>query len=219
MSQRIRILVVEDHVMVREGLCGLIGSCSDMEVVGEATDGVEAVVMALALRPDVTLMDLAMPRRDGLEAIKEIKQQFPEARILVLTSFGQDRKVFLAIKAGALGYVVKDSSSKDLVQAIRDVYQRQLSVPPALASGVVRELSRSSTAPPGEDALAAREIEVLKLVAQGLGNQEIAQRLVLSESTVNTYVSNILAKLHLVNRTQAALYALREGLAVLDFDS
>lgn len=213
MSETIRVLVVDDHVVVREGLCALITARPDMEVVGEAADGIEAVLKARSQQPDVILMDLAMPRRGGIEATQEIKQENANARILVLTSFAEDKNVFLAIKAGAQGYLLKDSSSRDLIEAIRAVYQGELSLQPSIALKVIRELSRPTDLPPAEQPLTGREVEVLKLVAQGLSNQEIAENLVISERTVTTHVSNILAKLHLANRTQAALYAIREGLA------
>jgi len=212
MSETIRVLVVDDHVVVREGLCALITARPDMEVVGEAADGIEAVLKARSQQPDVILMDLAMPRRGGIEATQQIKQENANARILVLTSFAEDKNVFLAIKAGAQGYLLKDSSSRDLIEAIRAVYQGELSLQPSIALKVIRELSRPTDLPLAEQPLTGREVEVLKLVAQGLSNQEIAEKLVISERTVTTHVSNILAKLHLANRTQAALYAIREGL-------
>lgn len=217
----IRVLVADDHAIVREGLRWLIATEPGIELVGEARDGDEAVRQARELQPDVILMDLVMPRKDGIEAIDEIKRDDPEARILVLTSFAEDERVFSAIKAGALGYLVKDSSPQDLLRGIREVYRGEPSMDPAVAQKLMRELQRSAREaqlPPTEEPLTERELEVLKLVAQGLPNQEIADRLVVSERTVRTHVSNILDKLHLANRTQAALYALREGLAQLDTD-
>lgn len=212
----IRVLIADDHAVVREGLRGLITSEPGMEVVGEAADGTEAVLKARLLQPDVILLDLVMPRKGGLEAIAEIKRDNPEARILVLTSFAEDDRVFPAIKTGALGYLLKDSSPQELLRAIRQVYRGESSLHPAIARKLIRELSQPSELPPAEEPLTAREVEVLRLVAQGLSNQEIGEKLVISERTVRNHVSNILGKLHLANRTQAALYALREGLASLD---
>jgi NarL family two-component system response regulator LiaR len=216
MGDPIRILVVDDHTVVREGLCALIEEWPELEVVGQAGDGDQAVRQARFLRPDVILMDLVMPIKDGVTAIGEIKEQDPGARILVLTSFSEDKKAFEAVKAGALGYLLKDSSSDEVVQAIRDVYRGDLSLQPSLALRVIRELARPSPLPPAEQPLTGREVEVLRLVAQGLTNQDIADRLSISERTVRSHVSSFLEKLHLANRTQAALYALREGLAGLD---
>jgi NarL family two-component system response regulator LiaR len=217
-AETIRILIADDHTVVREGLRTLIGYQPEMEVVGEASDGVEAVAKARALRPDVILLDLVMPRMGGLEAISEIKEGDPEARILVLTSFAEDEKVFPAIKAGALGYLLKDSSPQQLLQAIREVYRGESSLHPAVARKLIQEISQPSDLPPTKEPLTERELEVLRLVAQGLSNQEIGDRLFISERTVRNYVSSILNKLHLANRVQAALYALREGLASLDGD-
>jgi NarL family two-component system response regulator LiaR len=159
---------------------------------------------------------MVMPRMDGLEAIHQMKRKCPEARILVLTSFSHDDKVFPAIKAGALGYLLKNASPQALLQAIRDVDQGVPTISPDIAGKLMRELQRTSDLPPTEDPLTGREMDVLRLVAQGLTNQEIAETLIIGVGTVRTHVSNILAKLHLANRTQAALYALREGLAPLD---
>jgi NarL family two-component system response regulator LiaR len=211
----IRILIADDHAVVREGLRALIETEPGMELVDEAADGAEAVSMARSLQPDVILLDLVMPRKNGIEAIGDIRQENHDARILVLTSFAEDEKVFSAIKAGALGYLLKDASPQELLEAIYNVYRGDLSMHPSIAHKVMRELQRSSDLPPTEEPLTKREVEVLKLVAQGLPNQEIADTLVISERTVRTHVSSILDKLYLANRTQAALYALREGLATL----
>ena len=217
-SKPIRVLIADDHPVVRRGLRTLFSSEPGIEPVGEAADGAEAVVMARSLQPDVILLDMVMPHKNGLEAINEIKQDNPEARILVLTSFAEDEKVFPAIKAGALGYLLKDSSPEELLDAIRNVYHGQSSLHPTIARKLINELKRPSDSLPTQTTLTDREVEVLKLVAQGLTNHEIADKLVLSVWTVRTHVRNILDKLHLANRTQAALYALKEGLADLEYD-
>ena len=215
-TQCIRVLIADDHAIVREGLRALIETEPQMELLAEAADGVEAVQKACELQPDVILLDLMMPHKNGIAAIGEIKQENPDARILVLTSFAEDELVFPAIKAGALGYLLKDSSPQELLQAIRNVYHGESSLHPTIARKLIGELHHPSSLPPTSDPLTEREVQVLNLVAQGLANQEIAEVLTVSERTVRTHVSNILNKLHLANRTQAALYALREGLAKLD---
>ena len=216
MSKMIRVFHADDHALIREGVRALITTEPDMEMVGEAGDGVEAVEKVLALQPDVILMDLQMPEQTGIEAIIAIKEKMPAARILVVTSFADDANVFPAIKAGASGYLLKDSSPHDLLNAIHDVYEGRSSLHPIIAHKVIQELKRPSDLPLTEEPLTARELEILKYVAQGLSNQEIGTEMVLSERTVRTHVSHILGKLHLANRTQAALYALREGYAHLD---
>ncbi len=213
MSEMIRILIADDYPLVRDSLRALIETEPGMEIVAEAADGVEAVFKARSLQPDVLLLDLVMPRQDGISAIGEIKKENPEARILVLTSFAEDDKVFPAIKAGALGYLLKSSSPQQLLEAIRDVYHGQSSLHPTIARRLISELQRPPDLPPTTEPLSEREMEVLRLVARGLTNQEIAEELVISERTARTHVSRILEKLHLANRTQAALYAVREGLA------
>ena len=218
MTGRVHVLVADDHVVVRQGIRALLATEPDIEVVGEAKNGQEAVAEAERLQPDVILMDLVMPEMDGIEAIRHITARQPEARILVLTSFAADDKVFPAIKAGALGYLLKDSGPEELVSAIHQVHQGESSLHPAIARKLLHELSQPAERPPTPDPLTDREVEVLRLVARGRSNQEIAEELVISEATARTHVSNILRKLHLASRTQAALYALREGLASLDDD-
>ena len=216
MSEIIRLLVADDHAIVREGMNHLIAARPEMEIVAEAGDGAEAVQLAKIHQPDVILMDLVMPRMDGIAAIEAIKAEEPTSRILVLTSFAEDDKVFAAIKAGALGYLLKDSSPLALIQAIHDVHRGNSSLHPTIARKVIRELNQPPALPPTGDPLTEREVEILKLVAQGLTNQEIADRLSISPRTVGAHVGHILDKLHLANRTQAALYALRQGLADLE---
>jgi NarL family two-component system response regulator LiaR len=223
---RIRVFVADDHAIVRRGIAAVLEIVPDIDVVGEAENGRAAVAQVEAVRPDVILMDLVMPEMDGIEAIRRIKDRQPEARILVLTTFAGEDKIFPAIKAGALGYHLKDSRPEELVQAIREVYRGESSLHPVIARKVLEELSgppyrkgsgaAPSDRPPTPDPLTPREVEVLQLVAQGLENWEIAERLVISEATVRTHVSNITSKLHVASRTQAALYALREGIASLD---
>jgi len=215
-TAKIRILIADDHAIVREGLRWLITTEPGMELIGEAVDGNDAVRKAHALHPDVILMDLVMPLKGGIEAIAEIKQEFPEARILVLTSFAEDEKVFPAIKAGALGYLLKDASPQELLHAIRDIYHGTPTMHPTIARKVMAELQHQSDLPPTAEPLTEREAEVLNLVARGLSNQDIAQTLFISERTARTHVCNILRKLHVANRTQATLYALREGLVHIE---
>jgi len=215
MTDTIRVLVADDHAIVRKGIAALLATVTDIEVAGEACDGGQAIAEAQRLAPDVILMDLVMPGVDGISAIREITRVRPGARILVLTSFAADDKVFPAIKAGALGYLLKDSTPGELEQAIRDVHRGMSSLHPTVARKVLQELTRPATRPETGEALTQRELEVLRLVALGRNNRAIGEELVISEATVRTHVSNILAKLHLASRTQAALYALREGLAPL----
>ena len=211
----IRVLIVDDHAIVRKGIRALLAEVECIQVVGEAGNGQDAVTMAGSLNPDVILMDLVMPGGDGVEAIRRITSRQEQARILVLTSFASDDKVFPAIKAGALGYLLKDSEPADLLQAIQQVHRGEPSLHPIIAIKVLQEMQRPSRHPPTPDPLTDRELQVLRLVAKGLGNQEIAEQLVVTEATVRSHVSNILSKLHLANRVQATLYALQEGLTSL----
>jgi NarL family two-component system response regulator LiaR len=216
MEGLIRVLLADDHAIVRKGIRALLATEKDIQVIGEAKDGLDALAQAKTLQPDVILMDLVMPQMDGIEATRQITAQRTQARILVLTSFAADDKVFPAIKAGALGYLLKDSSPDELVNAIREVYRGEPSLEPSIARKLLLELSNPSQANPNVDPLTEREVEVLRLVAQGMSNREIADLLVVAEYTVRSHVSSILSKLHLASRTQAALYALRTGLASLD---
>ena len=217
MNEIIRVLIVDDHTIVRDGLQALINAETGMQVVGVGADGVEAVEQASLLKPDVILLDLIMPRKDGVQATADIKKENPAARILILTSFAEDHQVFSAIKAGAMGYIMKDTSSDELIQAIQDVAQNRPALQPAIARKLMRDIQNQPGQVQADSALTDREIEILRLVARGQTNQQIADELFLSERTVRTHITNILGKLRLDNRTQAALYALREGIAHLPY--
>jgi NarL family two-component system response regulator LiaR len=216
MKEPIRVLITDDHAIVRKGLAVLLGTERGIKVVGEARDGREAVEKAGALKPDVVLMDLVMPGMDGIEATRKITEAHPGVRILVLTSFAADDKVFPAVKAGALGYLLKDTAPEELVEAIHRVHRGEPSLQPDIARKVLQELSHPGKEKPTTDPLTERELEVLRLISRGLSNKEIAAAIFVAEWTVRTHVSNILSKLHLASRTQAALYALKSGLASLD---
>lgn len=212
----IRVLIVDDHKIVREGIGLLFSEIRDIEMVGEAKNGPEGIVRARELQPDVILMDLVMPEMDGVEATRQITAEHPDVRVLVLTSFLTDDKVFPAIKAGALGYLLKDTSSAELLEAIRQVYRGEPSLHPEIARMMMAELGRpSSDDRLTPEPLTERELEVLDLVAQGMSNKEIAEELCISPETARTHVNRILGKLHVANRVQATLYALREGITSL----
>jgi len=212
----IRVLVVDDHAIVRKGVRALLAEVEEIEEVGEASEGEEAIELVDRLHPDVIMMDLVMPKMDGIEAISKITAKYPDARILALTSFANDDKVFPAIKSGAIGYLLKDSDPDELIPAIRQVYRGEPSMHPSIARKLLQELSQPSGNPPTPDPLTERELEVLRLVAKGVDNQQIASQLHVAEVTVRTHVSHILSKLHLANRVQATLYALKEGLVSLE---
>jgi NarL family two-component system response regulator LiaR len=216
-TRPICVLIVDDHTVVRDGLKALISAEPGMRVIGAAGDGLEAVVLARDLQPDVILLDLVMPRMDGVQATLEIKKVYPQARILVLTSFSEDHMVVSAIRAGAIGYLMKDTSSDELLQAIRDTYRNKPVLGPEIARKLMEEIQGGEGQASSAASLTDREVEVLQHMALGLTNQEIADALVLSERTVRTHVTNILAKLGLSNRTQAVLYALRAGIAHIDY--
>ncbi len=209
----IRILVVDDESVVRDGVVAILSFQSDMKVVGEAEDGIRAVELARQTKPDVVLLDMQMPKQSGLETIPKIKEVSPNSHVLVLTSFAESDRVYQSIKAGALGYLLKDSTRVQLLQAIRDVANGQASIQPSIAMKVINDIDHPAELMYTADPLTPRELETLKLIARGLSNQEIAAVLVVHERTVAKYVSSILEKLQLANRTQAALYAIREGLA------
>lgn len=212
---KIRLLIVDDQTVVREGLAAILANYSDIEVVGQAEDGSQAVIIAQETQPDVILLDLVMPKMDGLTAIPKIKEIAPETRILVVTSFAENDRVYQAIKAGALGYILKDATREQLLQAIRDVAQGRASLQPSIAVKLIQEINHPAELLYTADPLTRRELETLRLIARGMSNQEIANELVVHERTIAKYVSSILDKLQLANRTQAALYALREGISDL----
>lgn len=216
MSGPIRIMVVDDHMVVRKGIIAMLETEEDLQVVGEASNGRDAVELAVEIQPDVVLMDLVMPELDGIEATRQIKQRAPGVQVLVLTSFSSNDKVLPSLNAGAIGYLLKDSNTTDLVRAIHQVARGEGSLHPLVTRQILKQITNvgETTAPVEE--LTEREEEVLKFIARGLSNHEIAQQLVVSNATVNTHVSKILAKLNLASRTQAALYALRKGLVSLD---
>jgi NarL family two-component system response regulator LiaR len=219
MSEKIRVMIVDDHPVVRRGIQSLLAEEEDIQAVGEAVNGKDALEKAKSLKPDVILMDLVMPEMNGIEAIEKITASMPETRILVMTSFAADDKVFPSIKAGALGYLLKDSDPEDLIRMIRQVYRGELSIHPTIARKVIQELNRPAKEPLTPSPITEREEEILQLLAQGLENKEIAARLVVRDATVRTHVSNILRKLQLANRVQATLYALRTGLTSLEDES
>jgi NarL family two-component system response regulator LiaR len=210
----IRVVVVDDQALIRSGIKAIFERGTEVQIVGEAADGASALRVVRRLRPDVVLMDLMMPGMNGAEATRAITDAGPGTRVLVLTSFASDDDVFPAIKAGAAGYLLKDSEPRELMRAIRQVHRGQPVLHSTMAHRVLRELNRPATRT-AASRLTSRELDVLRLVARGLSNHEIADELVLGETTIRTHVSNILDKLQLESRTQAALYALREGLASL----
>jgi DNA-binding NarL/FixJ family response regulator len=206
-------MIADDHPVVRQGLVMILATQPDMELAAEASNGQEAVALAQETGPDVIIMDLMMPVKDGLTAIKEIDQLFPSASILVLTSFPDDNNVFEAIKSSAMGFLLKDSPPEQLLDAIRTVCAGESALHPTIARKLVQEIKHPPELPLSEEPLNTRELEVLQCLAQGLSNHEIATELSVSVRTVSTYVRNILDKLHLANRTQAALYAQEKGMA------
>ena len=209
----VRILVVDDENVVREGFVTILSLQPDMEVVGEAQDGIQALQVARKTKPDVVLLDMRMPKQDGLETIPKLKQLLPDIRILVLTSFAESDRVYQAIKSGALGYLLKDATRNQLLEAIRDVADGKASLLPSIAMKVIHEIDHPEELSYTADPLTPRELEVLRLIARGMSNKEIATALFVNDRTVAKHVSSILEKLQLANRTQAALYANREGLA------
>ena len=216
MSEAIRVLVVDDHPVVRQGLRAFLDLQDGIEVVGEAADGGEAERLVLELVPDVVLLDLVMPKVDGIGAIHRMRAVSPATRILVLTSFADDDKVFAAVKAGAAGYLLKDVNHADLADGIRTVHRGESLLHPTVAAKLMREFAQPDRRDASPDRLTEREMEVLRLLAKGMSNKEIASELGVAEKTVKSHVSNLLQKLHLADRTQAALYAVRERLVDID---
>lgn len=207
-----RVMLVDDHAVVRQGLRTFLDLQEGIEVVGEAPDGVEALGLVQDLDPDVILMDLMMPRMDGIETVRRMKAARPHTQIIVLTSFGDDQKVFAAIRAGATGFLLKDVSPQDLAAAIHAARRGEASLAPGIATKLLQEIAMGGNPPNEDHALTEREHAVLALIAQGRSNKQISEELTISEKTVKTHVSNILTKLQLEDRTQAAIYALKEGL-------
>jgi two-component system, NarL family, response regulator LiaR len=212
MAEAISVLLVDDHAMVRQGVRAFLITQPDISVVGEAGSGEEAVKLSAQHIPDVILMDLIMPDMDGVEATRRVKQVSPRSQVVVLTSYHEDEHIFPALKAGALSYILKDVSAAELAAAVRKAAVGEAVLHPRVAARVIKELQgrRAEAINPFTE-LSERELEVLKLIADGMSNAEMAARLVLSEKTIKGHVSNILSKLHLVDRTQAAVYAWREG--------
>ena len=211
---KIKVLIVDDHQVVRQGLRTFLELQEDVLVVGEAEDGQVAVEMMQQLNPDVVLMDLVMPRLDGISATRQVKSLGSNVKVIALTSFTEDDKVFPAIQAGASSYLLKDVSPDDLVEAIRAVYRGEARLHPDIARTLMEQVAHQTSSPREShvDDLTEMELEVINLVAHGLNNQEIAKELVISEKTVKTHISNILSKLQLEDRTQLAIYAIKKGL-------
>lgn len=213
MSDPITILIVDDHAVVRRGARAFLEAQPDFAVVGDVSSGGEAVLLAADLAPDIVLMDLVMPGMDGVQATRLVKQKSPCSQVIVLTSYHEDEHIFPAIRAGALSYLLKDIGLPDLADAIRKAARGEVVMHPRIAARVVQELDGASHHDMASFAqLSEREREVLHLIAEGLSNAAIAERLVLSEKTVKSHVRNILGKLHLADRTQAAIFAWRQGL-------
>jgi NarL family two-component system response regulator LiaR len=211
---KINVLIVDDHGMVRQGLRTYLSLMEDIKVVGEAQNGSEAVAQVRRLKPDVVLMDLVMPEMDGIEATRQINELHPDTKVIVLSSFTEDDKVFPAIKSGAAGYLLKDIAPAELAEAIRAVIRGKTQLHPDIARKLMNQFVDPKIKNDGifSEDLTPREVEVLRLLARGMSNAELAEALFISEKTVKTHISNILGKLHLADRTQAAIYAYKHGL-------
>ncbi|MFM8424992.1 MAG: response regulator [Chloroflexota bacterium] len=214
-SKKINIMLVEDQAVVREGIAAIISVQPDMKVIAEAENGLQAVSLAKEHKPDVVILDMVMPKLDGLSTIPKLLEVNPATKILVLTGFAESDRVYQAIRSGALGYMLKDATRSQLIQSLREVASGHASIHPSIAIKVINEFEKKSSESEGlKKSLTKREIETLRYIARGLSNQEIAMALVVHERTVAKYVSSILNKLHVTNRTQAALYAIRVGIAI-----
>jgi len=219
MNTPVTLVIVDDHALVRRGIRAFLETQPDLEVCGEAASGEEAVRLAVQMAPDVILMDLVMPGLDGVEATRQIKQASPRTQVIILTSYHEDEHIFPAIRAGALSYLLKDIRPEELADAVRKAAAGEAILHPQVAARLVQEVQGSRQGPASPFAeLSEREMEVLHLIAAGLSNMEIAEQLVVSDKTVKSHVSNILAKLHLADRTQAAVFAWRAGLVHPDTD-
>ena len=216
MKQLIRVLIADDHKVVREGLKAFLAPTAGLEIVGEAVNGLEAVAMAAELQPDVILLDLLMPELDGIGAARQIGKINPQIKMIIITSYVEEANVIMAIKAGVVGYLLKDSSPEEIENAIHNVFEGGTAFPAKITSMMVRELNRPEKEAVKESGLTEREVEILKLMALGMSNKEIARDLLLSVWTIRTYVTGILDKLQVENRTQATLFAIREGLVKID---
>jgi len=212
MEQSIRLLIVDDHPALRVGLVGLFKHAPDLLVIGEASNGEEAIDKAKDLKPDVIIMDLAMPKKNGLEAIKEILFTNPEIKIIIFTAFSDGQQIYAAIKAGAIGYLEKDSSAQDLFSAVRNAYRGESVLTHQIELNLIHQIQQNQTVDFPIDKLTDREVEILRWLAQGLTNAQIAEKGCISEGTVRSHVSNLLNKLGLENRAQGVVYAIRKGL-------
>jgi DNA-binding NarL/FixJ family response regulator len=213
--ETIKILIVDDHPVVREGIGAMLKREPDFKIIGEASNGVEAVDRALELMPDIVLMDLRMPEMDGVEAIERIKAQRPDIKFIILTTYSDDEYIFKGIAAGARAYLLKDAPREELFKAIRAVSRGESLIQPVVASKVLDKLAELSRKTPAMDTLSDREIEVLQLMAKGVSNKDIADQLSITQSTVKTHITSIFQKLNVTTRTEAVTTALKKGIIKL----